>query len=79
MLGISPERSGIRVGCCTSCSRSVVPKVGGIASLGAVERSGGGRVFSGEQIWHDYGQKYIGHEFQQMDGYSTVCEPPLHH
>ena len=32
----------------------------------------------GEQIWHDYGQKYKGHEFQQMDGYGTVYEPLLY-
>ena len=24
-------------------------------------------------------QKYIGHEFHQMDGYGTVCEPSLNH
>ena len=37
------------------------------------------RVFSKlENSWHDYGQKYKGHEFQQMDGYGTACEPPLY-
>ena len=23
-------------------------------------------------------EKYIGHEFQQMDDYGTVCEPPFY-
>ena len=30
------------------------------------------------RIWHDYGHKYKGHEFYQIDDYGTVCEPPLY-
>ena len=32
-----------------------------------------------EQIWYDFGQKYIVHEFEEMDGCRTFCKPPLYH
>ena len=32
-----------------------------------------------EQIWLDSGQKYIVHEFEEMDGCGAFCEPPLYH
>ena len=35
------------------------------------------RVFS--KLKNKFGTITVGHEFQEMDDYGIVCEPPLYH
>ena len=32
-----------------------------------------------EQTWHDSGQIYKEHDFQELDGCGTFCKPSLYH